>query len=141
MRDRPGPPWLPRGVLVALVAVGAAACGGPGAPDGSVGNDLVEVTEALCTAADEPDLAEAIAGFQRVHGPLHDLADQVSQTDRQVAARLLVAKQQVEADIDEDPGASLLRPHLADLSDAAAAALRSLDLPVPATCPTPETSP
>jgi hypothetical protein len=90
--------------LAAAAAIGA--CSEPGAQSAH-GRDAGshDVVAALCEARAEiaRDLgaAEAIF-FDRTHDRLHDLARDTAEMDRSAAARLLEAKQTVEADLDED---------------------------------------
>jgi hypothetical protein len=61
------------------------------------------VVEALCEASDEAARdAEAARRifFDRAHDPLHDIAAAAEKVDRSSAARLLEAKQAVEADLE-----------------------------------------
>jgi hypothetical protein len=61
------------------------------------------VVEALCEVEDEaardPEEARTIF-FDRAHDPLHDIAAAAEEVDRSSAARLLEAKQAVEADLE-----------------------------------------
>jgi len=41
--------------------------------------------------------------YDTAHQPLHDLAAEVAEVDREVAARLLEAKEAVESDLDTRP--------------------------------------
>ena len=69
------------------------------------------------------------------HGPLHTLADEVIDIDRSVAARLLVAKEAVEADLANptiDP--SGLAVDLDTLVAATAEALTVTGTPMTTTC-------
>lgn len=61
------------------------------------------VVDALCEASDEaaadPESARGIF-FDRAHDPLHDIAAAAEDVDRSSAARLLEAKQAVEANLE-----------------------------------------
>ena len=58
------------------------------------------------------------------HGPLHTLADEILETDRAAAARLLVAKEAVEADLaDAETDAATIAADLEALVQATASAL------------------
>ncbi len=121
--------------LAAGLLLLAAACSSSGA-SGSA-DPLDEAVAGLCeatTLAEDGDVAAAAAVFQdRSHEYLHELADQLSDQDRAATARLLEAKQRVEAAFADsetaDPAetANLLRDLQAALSEAATAA--SLDPP------------
>ncbi|HEX9765274.1 MAG TPA: hypothetical protein VGA36_00825 [Nitriliruptorales bacterium] len=91
------------------------------------------VTE-LCLAAIDEQSAAASRRFQSVHGPLHELADDTAQADRTVAARLLEAKQQVEAAIEQQVDPADLRQRLIVLAHASVAALTAVDVAAPAAC-------
>lgn len=92
-------------VVAAIVAVAlVVAAGGDGEPDSSqAAGRFGPMYSALCRAR-----AQAAAGdvdrarrsfFDDAHQPLHELASAVADTDRPVAARLLEAKEAVEADL------------------------------------------
>jgi hypothetical protein len=87
---------------------------------------------ALCDAraAGAPARARRIF-FDRVHTPLHELAAEVGASDRDVAADLLEAKNEVEAAFDDAHLPTSLSDGLDALSLASADALRSLALEVP----------
>ena len=111
----------------------------PGASDAEVAYG--EMVGSLCDAQD----AAAAGDFESartiflddVHVRLHGLADRLSD-DRAVAARLLEAKQAVEADLDDDevdaadvPASSdALARDLGELAAAATAGLATLDVEV-----------
>ena len=90
----------------AFLFVALAACA-PGAEDSIEALEQAEslplqiAFEGLCQAravAEAGDVEGASAVFQsRAHAELHSLADRLSATDREAAARLLEAKQRVEA--------------------------------------------
>lgn len=117
-------------VALALVGLAAAACGGP--EPAATPTLLTALCEASAAAP-----ADAVRIFERdVHRPLHDLAAQVTEGDRRVAARLLQAKNAVESAV-EDPGSGL-QPRLDELVAATRDALVSVGMPAPA-CPGGET--
>lgn len=123
-------------LFAALIVVGAA-CGSSGASGRAARLD--EAVEGLCeatTLAQGGDVEAAAEVFQdRSHEYLHVLADDLSDRDRASAARLLEAKQRVEAAFGDpisagpQETAALLRDLQSALGEAATAA--GLD---PSTC-------
>lgn len=89
--------------------------------------------EAAAAAATEPEDAERI--FQdQVHVPLHELAAEVGEADRAVAARLLEAKDSVESALEAPPiRADALEDDLSELLDATIAGVRTIEMEAP-TC-------
>lgn len=91
-------------VIALLVLVtGVTACGG-----GSDQSDGYQsAASGLCEASagvDDGDIEGAESQFyDAVHQPLHDLAAEVSEVDRVIAARLLEAKEAVESGFDGEP--------------------------------------
>lgn len=104
---------------------------------------LVDGVASLCRAAaqagaagsgsDGAPSAEAAAAtfFDGAHEAMHELARAVEQSDRVSAARLLEAKQAVEADLSNHAAAPALAADLSHLFDAAAAGLGRLAIPAP----------
>lgn len=129
------------GAALAAAVVAAAAMfgeGAVGAPDPSATTSApAQVHDRLCaalTAAAGGDLGTARASFQdRVHGPLHDLAAAATETDRAAAARLLEAKQRVEAALASNGDS--LATDLAALAPTVRAALVAIGEPEPDPCP------
>lgn len=125
---RPGPVLT----IVLLVPLVLAACG-----DGSGGSASTTATgrfgalhTEVCRAADQARrgaTASARRTFDDVHVGLHDLAAAAEQEDRAVAARLLEAKQRVEADLS--PGT------LGELVPTVAAAVEVTGGTAPDNCP------
>lgn len=112
-------------VAVLVLAVGLAACAG-----GSADAAEEPVTAALCDAMEAADGATAAEVFERdAHPPLHDLADEVAEVDRDLAAAVLEAKFAVETltRADTDAPEPLLRQRLADLDVEVRRALDALD--------------
>lgn len=110
-------------VMVALVA---ASCGeGEAGNVGRTSGPYVSAAEGLCRAAahasEDTDAARR-EFYDAVHQPLHELAVEIAEVDRTLAARLLAAKESVEIDLDNDQ-ASLV----ASLSELIAAMDASLD--------------
>lgn len=131
---------------VVVVAVFLFGEGSGGAPTPSVATTSApgQVHDRLCaalSAAVDGDLDASRGTFQdRVHGPLHGLAAAAVETDRAVSARLLEAKQRVEASLAANGDS--LAAGLAALAPTVRAALVAAGEPEPAACPTesPDTS-
>ena len=99
------------------------------APSASLITDLC----AVLNAASGDEIGVARETFD--HGPLHTLADEVTDIDRSVAAELLEAKEAVEADLAETaPDAVVLVDDLEALVTATANALGATGVPAPKTC-------
>lgn len=128
---------MTRGALVAAVAVAVAAvgCGDDGSSPMNASSPAL--IESLCAARDTAtagDADEARTIFvDQVHDELHQLAADTDDADRDAAARLLEAKQRVEADLTD-------RTALADALEALAAAtidaIEANGDPRPDPCPT-----
>lgn len=122
-------------VAIAVLLGAAVACGSTAT--GESGAD--PLVSDICAAADS-----ALAGHandaeerfvDRAHQRLHELAAEVTEVDRAVAARLLEAKQRVEADLDHEPvDAAALSEDLGALADATVDAQSRLDRPGPESC-------
>lgn len=128
-----------RTALALLALAGFAACSDDGAPtveEESTGAADGEYFASLCAVlddADAGDLEAANAGFD--HGPLHELAEQVTEVDRGVAADLLQAKEAVESALaDEATDPTEAATLVADLTTATLAAYEAAGLTVPAPC-------
>ena len=93
--------------------------------------ELTGALSAMCTARNEVENTEqAQATFlDRAHIPLHAIAAAVEDDDRDLAARLLEAKQAVEEEFAGDADPEVLEPALNDLIEVAAEALIVLDIP------------
>lgn len=121
-----------RRVVAAAAVLLASACGGAGS--GAPADSAPPVLTALCAAvasADEP--AVAAGHFDAdAHGPLHELAAAAAGSDREVAGRLLEAKQRVEAALraGEVPPDEL-RDRLEELVASTREALGLLGSPAP----------
>lgn len=88
---------------------------------------------AVLNAAAGGELEVAKTTFD--HGPLHTLAEEVIAIDRSVAARLLEAKEAVEADLAvAAPDGSALVTDVEVLVSATADALAATGTPAPPTC-------
>lgn len=88
-----------------------------------------EAVTALCTAVEAGPDEAGERFFDRVHGPLHVLADDVAEKDRGAAADLLEAKQEVEVALDPDAGGDLTR-EFGRLLESTLAALTVLEVEV-----------
>ena len=96
-------------VLLAAVAATAAACsGGDEAASEASERPYATAARGLCDAVAEAAGGDAAAAraafFDGAHQPLHELAAETAERDRAVAARLLEAKQAVEAALDDTNG-------------------------------------
>ena len=123
------PSALLLGALMAVVAM--AACAGV-QPRSEVEGDDGGIVAALCEARDEVvrDAAEAGAIFlDRAHDGLHELARAVEEIDRPTAARLLEAKQAVEAGLEPQSSSASLAEDLEALIASARRALEVTDRP------------
>lgn len=86
--------------------------------------------DALCEARDAGAAEASDLFFDRAHGPLHVLADDVADEDRKATATLLEAKQEVEASLDA--GSDTLHRDFERLIDATVSALSVADVEVEA---------
>lgn len=96
---------------------------------------LTDAVGSLCTARDQSvggDKAGAGATFfDRAHDPMHTVARALEEVDRASAARVLEAKESVEADLDDtSTSPEALASHLSELHDTAAAGLLRLQVEV-----------
>ncbi len=125
------------------------ACGGgegdrpPGSATGPTivvagdGVPVVQMTDALadlCTARDEaPDRPRAAEArfFERSHATLHVVARALEDVDRPLAARLLEAKQKVEADFSGLASGDRVADDIGALLAVARDGLDRLAVPVP----------
>lgn len=130
------------GGLLALVGVGVvvlAVAGDDGSPSPAVESlDRYGPTHAgLCSArsaARSGDVAAARgAFFDRAHQPLHELAAEATARDRFAAARLLEAKEAVEAGLGQ--AAPSLASDLDRLLTATVSAVDAIGDPRPQSCP------
>ncbi|MGH8872993.1 MAG: hypothetical protein ACRDWS_13585 [Acidimicrobiia bacterium] len=85
--------------LIALV-ITTAACGG-----GSNPTDAYQTAASgLCEASSKAEMGDVDGAgeefYDTAHQPLHDLAAEVTEVDRGIAARLLEAKEAVESGLD-----------------------------------------
>lgn len=126
-------------VVVGLLAaaIGLAACGGgrtTTTPTIPASHRLL--LAALCdatAAARRGDAAKArMTFFDRAHQPIHELASATAAVDRAASARLLEAKQRVEADVGA--AAPSLEVDLADTTLAAHAASVAVGDTTPLPC-------
>lgn len=123
--------WGAVAVTALLAACGDAGGEPPPAADRTaddVGGDAI--VAALCEAERTTDAEEARRLFlSEVHAPLHDLARDVGEVDRQVAARLLESKQRVEA-VVEDGNVAEITEAMSSLTDATLESYETLGTPV-----------
>lgn len=122
------------GSVVALVASVAWLGGDP--PPAHDDGRWAATVEGLCRAARaarDGDAAQARRAFlDTAHDPLHRLADRTAEQDRTAAARLLEAKERVEADLEGSQPS--LEQDLERLVDATRVAIRAGGEPVPSRC-------
>lgn len=135
-------------LTLALTAVLLVACGGEApaaAPPPSTSStsapptprptadldtgDVERLVDDLCTAAEADGVQDARRAFMNAHGPLHDLARDVVEADRQVAAQLHEAKQRAEAALDSGEADRIGRD-LGELIDATRISLDTVGQPV-----------
>ena len=106
-RPRSKPDRRARSTLLAITVLAATSCTSDGSPSG---RSPSRVTVGLCAAATAARAGDATEArrifFDRAHDPLHELAAAVGEQDRSAAARLLEAKEAVEAGL-ETGGADL----------------------------------
>ena len=116
---------LGAGVLVAFLAV-TRSSGSDEANDEEATSSVTRTYAGLCIAlglADGDDVSGARAAFyDRSHDGLHELAARATDVDTTAAARLLEAKQRVEALLEVAPTRAVLTATLASLADATARA-------------------
>jgi len=138
-------PRFPGHCLVVVVGLGLAlgACGGgrsrpatatAGAAAAATGDFLAAeagLCQARAEAASDPKAARATF-FDRSHQGLHAIARELEGVDRAAAARLLEAKQAVEADFTGEASPAKLRDDLGVLSDTTRAGLDRLKVAVAA---------
>jgi hypothetical protein len=137
------PPWTRKRVMGAvglflffgaLVVIEARTSQGP-QDEVQADPSLGSLAGDLCAAerlVDTDPVAAADVFRQKVHGPLHELADRASDADRSIAASLLEAKYEVENATGRYPPTDQLAPALSELNRQAAAALPSVGLQSPA---------
>jgi len=93
---------------------------------------MVRAVEGLCLArAQVEGDAKAVRGtfYDRAHDALHTIARELETVDRVLAARLLEAKEAVEADVNAEPPAPALAVDLDHLIDEARQGLDRLSVP------------
>ena len=94
-------------------------------------SELQDAVVGLCSARESApdDVADAEAAFlDRAHRPLHVLAAAVEDDDRELAGRLLVAKQIVESEFNGDRDPQELEQDLGELLDVTVEALQVLGI-------------
>lgn len=98
-------------VAVMVLAPGVAGCSASSGPGDEPATLAAELCAAAATAVDEPQTAVERFSVD-LHGPLHDLTDELVEEDRAAARQVLDAKFAVESLARED------EPRGADLHDA-----------------------
>lgn len=89
-------------VVLFLAISGCGDVPPSGDPYSSAASGLCEASAAAET--DDFDAARRVF-YDTAHQPLHELASEVTEVDRALAARLLEAKRSVESGLDADPPA------------------------------------
>lgn len=87
------------GVLIAVAST-ATACGGGSTSDDPYRFAASGLCEASARAAEGDFDGAEDEFYDTVHQPLHELAAELSGVDREIAARLLEAKEAVESGLD-----------------------------------------
>lgn len=106
----------------------------PSEPTGDESKAAVATVCKAAAAAGSGDVESARAIFDRAHNELHSLATAAAAKDRSVAARLLEAKQRVEATLTTAPAATLAT-HLEALIEPTRSAATVAGWPAPDPCP------
>ena len=86
-------------ILIAVMS-SAAACGGDSNPTGPYQAAALGLCEASMKAETNDVDAAGVEFYDTAHQPLHDLAAEVAEVDRALAARLLEAKEAVESGLE-----------------------------------------
>lgn len=104
----------------------------PHAAAGEAEPGYQDAVDAMCEAraADPAEASDLF--FDRAHGPLHVLADEVASEDRSASATLLEAKQRVESSLEPEADRGDLSGDLDRLIEATVAALSVRDAEVEA---------
>lgn len=112
-------------VAVAAVAAVFAGCSGGNDSDPPAARQSNAAYQSLCAALDAARVGDIdVTRDAFDHGPLHELADATIDTDRAAAARLLEAKEAVEADLaDHATPPTELADHLQALIETTEVAL------------------
>jgi hypothetical protein len=121
--------WSAPLLLLVLVAV-ACAAGKSAAAGDAYGRALIGLCSARAQADRTPSRVRSTF-FDRSHDTLHRLARALERVDRALTARLLEAKNVIEADVAFDPPSASLAADLDRLIGATRAGLRRLDEPAP----------
>ncbi len=121
------------GVIVLAVADGEGSRSPAVHADGRYGPAYAGLCAARSAAAAGSVPAARQAFFDRAHQPLHELASDAADADRAVAARLLEAKEAVEAGLSQ-PGPSFVSD-LDRLLAATASAAEAVGQARPRPCP------
>lgn len=116
---------LSSAAAVVILALSTVGCGGSPGPD----DPYASAASGLCDASARAEMGELDmarqAFYDTAHQPLHDLAAEVAEVDRGLAARLLEAKESVESGLESD--GSDLAASFHTLVVAADEALRATD--------------
>jgi hypothetical protein len=123
--------------LVSVVAAGCRASEPAAGSQSPEARQLQAASQGLCDAQvliSDGKISEAADVFEdRTHAYLHELAEEVQDVDRAIAAELLEAKERLEVALDapqaSDPAAVAVS--IAELQRALADAAAAVDLPRP----------
>lgn len=124
-------------VALVTIAVTASACGAGNArpltsttPSGVDPQRAATAIDALCEIEAASDLEPARAAFyDRAHATLHEIAAAASAADPGSDAELLIAKQRVEAALEQNQLPPGFGTDVALLRDAATGALDAIGIP------------
>lgn len=124
---------------VALLALTTAGCSATATSSATEDVAAVDASGAsmiasLCRLQRTTDGDTIRDRFGQIHGPLHDVAADVAEVDRELAGRLHVAKQATEVALDGDP--TTLRLRAVELVEVVHDSLRALGREV-GTCQAP----
>lgn len=133
---------MTRRALVMVAALAVAACGNGGSASTASSTTssslpapgLVAAVEGLCAARAEADAdVYSVSGtfYDRSHEALHTIARALEPVDRPLAARLLEAKEAVEADVSTRPPKPATAADLDHLIDVTRQGLARLSVTTP----------
>jgi hypothetical protein len=91
------------------------------------------VADGICAAIDVPDDFDTMKRIfdDDVHAGLHDLVAELEDDERELAGRILVAKNKVESDLAEQESTRVLKRDFSDLLGTVEEGIAALDMEVP----------